>query len=73
MLNYINGGGWKHTAFIFTKNFKLIKMVTINGKQYLTLHEYAKYKDVTIQTVYNHIKDKKVETRELMNMTLIKM
>jgi len=48
-------------------------MITINGKQYLTLHEYAKYKDVTIQTVYNHIKEKKVETRELMNMTLIKM
>ena len=48
-------------------------MITINGKQYLTLHEYAKYKDVTIQTVYNHIKDKKVETRELMNMTLIKL
>ena len=50
-----------------------LKMITINGKQYLTLHEYAKYKDVTIQTVYNHIKEKKVETRELMNMTLIKM
>ena len=48
-------------------------MVRINNEQYLTLHEYAKEKSVTIQTVYNWINEKKVETRKLMNMTLIKL
>lgn len=48
-------------------------MVKINGEQYLTLHEYAKEKMVTIQTVYNWINDKKVDTKKMMNMTLIKL
>lgn len=48
-------------------------MVKINGEQYLTLHEYSKEKQVTLQTVYNWINNKKVETRKLMNMTLIKL
>ena len=48
-------------------------MVRINNEQYMTLHEYAKEKGVTIQTVYNHINDKKVETKKLMNMILIKL
>jgi hypothetical protein len=39
----------------------------------MTLHEYAKEKNVTVQTVYNWIKDKQVETKRLMNMTLIKL
>lgn len=48
-------------------------MIKINGEEFLTVHEYAKDKNVTIQTVYNWIKDKQVETRKLMNMTLIKL
>lgn len=59
---------------IFLNNFlKRIKMIKINGEEFLTVHEYAKDKNVTIQTVYNWIKDKQVETRKLMNMTLIKL
>ena len=48
-------------------------MVTINNQQYLTVHEFAKEKNITIQTVYNWIKDKKVEVKKMMNMTLIKL
>ena len=55
------------------KILNLLKMITINGEQYLTLHEYSKEKQVTLQTVYNWINDKKLETRKLMNMTLIKL
>jgi len=48
-------------------------MIKINEIQYLTIPEYAKDKGVTIQTVYNWIADKKVETKKLMNSTLIKL
>ena len=44
----------------------------VNNEQYLTLQEYAKRENVTIQTVYNWIKNKKVETKKILNMTLIK-
>ena len=42
-------------------------MVTINNQQYLTVHEFAKEKRITIQTVYNWIRDKKVETKKIRN------
>lgn len=48
-------------------------MVTIGNQKYLTIHEFAKEKSITIQTVYNWIKDKKVETKKVMNLTLIKL
>jgi hypothetical protein len=48
-------------------------MVKINGDEYLTVHEYAKHQQITVQTVYNWIKDKKVDTKKVMNMTLIKL
>lgn len=48
-------------------------MVTINNEKYMTLHEYAKEKSVTLQTVYNWIRDKQVETKKMFNMTLIKL
>jgi hypothetical protein len=48
-------------------------MVTINNEKYMTLHEYAKDRSVTVQTVYNWIKEKKVETKRMFNMTLIKV
>jgi predicted transcriptional regulator len=63
----------KYPADFLLRILKLIKMIKINDSLYLTLHEYAKEKNVTIQTVYNWIKDKRVETKKLMNMTLIKL
>ena len=48
-------------------------MIKIDNIQYLTIPEYAKEKGVTIQSVYNWISDKKVETRKVMNMTVIKL
>jgi len=62
-----------NAAIFCIKNLKLIKMIKINDVQYMTVHEYAKEKSITIQTVYNWIKDKQVETRKFMNMTLIKL
>ena len=47
-------------------------MVTINGEKYLTIEEYSRLNLVSVQTAYNHIKTKRVETRKVMNMTLIK-
>ena len=41
-------------------------MIRVNNEQYLTLQEYAKRENVTIQTVYNWIKNKKVETKKIM-------
>jgi hypothetical protein len=48
-------------------------MITIDNVKYVSVSSYAKLKGVTIQTVYNWIKDKKVETRQLLNSTLIKL
>lgn len=60
----------KETAKFLIKNLIMIK---IDNIQYLTIAEYAKEKSVTPQTVYNWISDKKVETRKVMNMTVIKL
>lgn len=48
-------------------------MVTIDGVKYVSISSYARLKGVTIQTVYNWIKTKRVETRQLLNSTLIKL
>ncbi len=48
-------------------------MITIGNKKYMTIKDYAKSKEKTIQTVYNWIKDGTVKTRELMNKTLIEL
>jgi len=45
----------------------------INGKQYLSITEYANKNNVTIQTVYNWIKEKKVTVKKLMDKQLIEM
>ena len=65
-------GGWNTPPTFELKIWKLLKMIRVNNEQYLTLQEYAKRENVTIQTVYNWIKNKKVETKKIMNMTLIK-
>jgi hypothetical protein len=48
-------------------------MIKFNEIQYLTVQEYSVEKNVTVQTVYNWIKDKKVETRKFMNLTLVRL
>lgn len=48
------------------------KITTSEGTFY-SVNEYAKYKDVTIQTVYNWIKDKKVETKKILSNTFVKV
>lgn len=48
-------------------------MITINNTQYATIQEYADKFGITIQTVYNRIKDKKLETKKFMGNTLVKL
>jgi hypothetical protein len=48
-------------------------MVKINNEQYMTIHEYAAEKMVTIQTIYNWINEKKVQTKKFMGLTLVKL
>ena len=48
-------------------------MIKIGDKKYLEIKDYAKVKGVTIQTVYNWIKDKAVNERKLMGKTLIEL
>lgn len=46
-------------------------MIKIGDKKYLTPKEYAEKRGVSLQTVYNWIKWKHVETRKYMDKTLI--
>jgi len=48
-------------------------MITIGNKKYLEIKDYAAYKLVHVKTVYEWIKEKKVETRNLLGKTLIKL
>ena len=48
-------------------------MIKIGEKQYLTPSEYAIKEGVTIQTIYNWIKEGKLSTRKLMDKTLIQV
>lgn len=48
-------------------------MITIDNIQYLTIQEYADKFGITIQTVYNRIRDKKLETKKLMGLTLVRL
>ena len=48
-------------------------MITINEIQYATIQEYADKYGITIQTVYNRIKSKTVDTKKLMGTTLVKL
>ena len=59
-------------AIFYIKNLKMNK-VNISGNIYLSIPDYAEYCDVTVATVYNWIKDGKVETRKLLNTTFIKL
>jgi len=48
-------------------------MITINDKKYMSIAEYAKEKGVTIQTVYNWIKEKRITVKKLMDKQLIEV
>jgi len=48
-------------------------MIKIGDKNYLTIKDYAKLKGVTIQTVYNWIKNKEVVTKQLLYQTVIQV
>ena len=48
------------------------KLTTQEGTYY-SVREYAKYKDVSIQSVYKWIKDKRVETKKILSNTFVKV
>ena len=48
------------------------KLTTQEGTFY-SVKEYAKYKDVSIQSVYKWIKDRKVETKRILSNTFVKV
>ena len=45
----------------------------INGVKYLSIDEYALAKGVTVKTVYQWIRESKVEVKEVMKTKLIKL
>ena len=59
-------------VFFLIKQFKMNKLTTQEGTFY-SVKEYAKYKDVSIQSVYKWIKDKKVETKRILSNTFVKV
>ena len=58
--------------FFLIKQFKMNKLTTQEGTFY-SVKEYAKYKDVSIQSVYKWIKNKKVETKKILSNTFVKV
>jgi acyl dehydratase len=70
MINHNRQNPGSNPGFYRTKFYKMIK---IGNKKYLEIKDYAKAKGVTIQTVYNWIKDKAVNERKLMGKTLIEL
>ena len=47
--------------------------ITILNKTYLSISDYADYKGVTLATVYNWIKENKVETRKILRTTFVQV
>lgn len=63
----------KYSATICANSLNNFKMVTINNTKYATIQEYADIYGITIQTVYNKIKDKKLDTKKLFGSTLVRL
>ena len=63
---------WIISAFLMTNIFNMDKIV-IQGTTYMTVNSYAKYKGVTIQTVYNWIKTNKVETKKMLSAVFVRV
>ena len=55
-----------------TNIFNMDKIV-IQGTTYMTVNSYAKYKGVTIQTVYNWIKSNKVDTKKMLSALFVRV
>ena len=55
-----------------TNIFNMDKIV-IQGTTYMTVNSYAKYKGVTIQTVYNWIRDNKLETKKVLSALFVRL
>jgi hypothetical protein len=55
----------------FSRNF--LKMIKIGNSKYATIEEFAAMEAVTIQTIYNRIKEKKISTKKLLGKTLIEL
>ena len=70
---YLQSKRMRKAAYVCGNPFKIIKMITIDNIQYLTIQEYADKFGITIQTVYNRIRDKKLETKKLMGLTLVRL
>jgi len=63
---------WIISAFLMTNIFNMDKIV-IQGTTYMTVNSYAKYKGVTIQTVYNWIKSNKVDTKKMLSAVFVRV
>lgn len=48
-------------------------MIKIGNSKYATIEEFAAMEAVTIQTIYNRIKEKKISTKKLLGKTLIEL
>ena len=48
-------------------------MIKTEGKVYTEIEDYAKIKGVTIQTVYNWIKNGTVKTRKILKTTYVQL
>ena len=58
------------SGIFWLKDFKMIK---IGDKKYMSIEDYAKQQGKTIQTIYNWIKEKKVNTRQLLGKTVVEL
>ena len=47
--------------------------IKVGTSTYLTIEGYAKEKGKTIQTIYNWIKENKVETRKMLGQLFVKL
>lgn len=63
---------WIISAFLMINIFNMDKIV-IGDITYLTVKSYAKYKGVTIQTVYNWIRDNKLETKKVLSALFVRL
>ncbi|RTL01713.1 MAG: DNA-binding protein [Proteobacteria bacterium] len=62
----------KHSAFILINFYKHFKMEQ-KKETYLTVKDYAQKYGITVQTVYNKIKNKELKTKKVLHTTLVKV
>lgn len=47
--------------------------ITINGESFMTPKDYAKHKKKSLRTVYYLIEAEKIETKRILEKTLVKV